>query len=545
MTSLKHPKSSNARTVVFLLVVLIALGTVTWLFFGGAFSRSAQTESLVQELDKTQDAPTQEQLLKELAVQMENQFAALQEGSITAEQFYTIWSALAQTPAASELYEQYQPIAQNWASWQQSAAQGQAAYQSGDYAACVQALQPLADAGFQGFSTLDSTYDDAWDQLYTPLVQQASDCIDRQDFEGAQQIVAQLQIHFSGDGRVQNLAFSCTNMELFDGDVLHFFFHPLIAYPELAFDKKGNPAGEDNYMITVKEFNEVIRQLYEKNYVLINPYSLFDATYSEDGSVQSVTKRDIYVPSGKTPVILSVDDINYYEYMHTDGQVYKLVLDENGDVETYSKDENGNDCYSKENEIVPLLDTFVKEHPDFSLNGAKGMLNLTGYEGILGYRTDEPTWENYDQEVAQATAVVKRLKETGWCFASHSQGHRHSAEITFSLFANDTDRWLREVGSIIGPTAIYVYPFGEAVPVDSDKFSYLTKKGFAMMCTVGSSCRIQWGTNYAIEGRRAIDGIALRDKRLYNVFDVPSIIDPVRPSYAKWLEWAKSHGILS
>lgn len=545
MTSLKHPKRSSARTVAFLLVVLIALGTVTWLFFGGSFSRSAQMKSLVQKLDKTQDAPTQEQLLKELTGQMENQFAALQEGDITAEQFYTTWSALAQTPAASDLYEQYQPIAQNWASWQQSAAQGQAAYQSGDYAACVQALQPLADTGFQGFPALESSYDDAWDQLYTSLVQQASDCIDRQDFEGAQQIVAQLQIHFPDDGRVQNLAFSCTNMELFDGDALHFFFHPLIAYPELAFDKKGNPTGEDNYMITVKEFNEVIRQLYEKNYVLINPYSLFDATYNEDGSVQSVTKRDIYVPSGKTPVILSVDDINYYEYMRTDGQVYKLVLDENGDVETYSKDENGNDCYSKENEIVPLLDTFVKEHPDFSLNGAKGMLNLTGYEGILGYRTDEPTWENYGQEVAQATAVVKRLKETGWCFASHSQGHRHSAEITFSLFVNDTDRWVQEVGSIVGPTAIYVYPFGETVPVDSDKFSYLTKKGFAMMCTVGSSCRIQWGTNYAIEGRRAIDGIALRDKRLYNVFDVPSIIDPVRPSYAKWLEWAKSHGIVS
>ena len=38
--------------------------------------------------------------------------------------------------------------------------------------------------------------------------------------------------------------------------------------------------------------------------------------------------------------------------------------------------------------MVPLIDTFVKEHPDFSYHGRKGILAMTGYDGVLGYRTD-------------------------------------------------------------------------------------------------------------------------------------------------------------
>ena len=51
-------------------------------------------------------------------------------------------------------------------------------------------------------------------------------------------------------------------------------------------------------------------------------------------------------------------------------------------------------------DLVPILDRFVEEHPDFSYRGAKAILALTGYNGVLGYRTDEtydPASPNYDQ----------------------------------------------------------------------------------------------------------------------------------------------------
>ena len=31
--------------------------------------------------------------------------------------------------------------------------------------------------------------------------------------------------------------------------------------------------------------------------------------------------------------------------------------------------------------MVPLIDRFVEEHPDFSYRGAKGIVALTGYDG--------------------------------------------------------------------------------------------------------------------------------------------------------------------
>lgn len=38
--------------------------------------------------------------------------------------------------------------------------------------------------------------------------------------------------------------------------------------------------------------------------------------------------------------------------------------------------------------MVPLLDSFVKKHPDFSYRGRKGILAMTYYNGVFGYRTD-------------------------------------------------------------------------------------------------------------------------------------------------------------
>lgn len=50
---------------------------------------------------------------------------------------------------------------------------------------------------------------------------------------------------------------------------------------------------------------------------------------------------------------------------------------------------------------MPILNKFVKEHPDFSLNGEKGVVALTGYEGVLGYRTNELTSKDYTKNKKQ------------------------------------------------------------------------------------------------------------------------------------------------
>ena len=94
--------------------------------------------------------------------------------------------------------------------------------------------------------------------------------------------------------------------------------------------------------------------------------------------------------------------------------------------------------------MVPLIDRFVEEHPDFSYRGAKGIVALTGYNGILGYRTDssyETRPDDLDADKVKwldehpdfdlnteregAAKVAQAMKDEGWLFASHTWGHQN------------------------------------------------------------------------------------------------------------------------
>lgn len=98
---------------------------------------------------------------------------------------------------------------------------------------------------------------------------------------------------------------------------------------------------------------------------------------------------------------MSQDDVNYYEYMEGSGCARKILLDDRGKPVCEYMDQDGT-VWIGEYDLVPILDRFVEEHPDFSYRGAKAILALTGYNGVLGYRTDEtydPASPNYDPDM--------------------------------------------------------------------------------------------------------------------------------------------------
>ncbi|MCI8574246.1 MAG: hypothetical protein HFF89_07420, partial [Oscillibacter sp.] len=55
-----------------------------------------------------------------------------------------------------------------------------------------------------------------------------------------------------------------------EGIVEHLFFHPVVAYPELAFDGDGDANGIVDYMVTVVEYYKILHSVYEKGYVLVD-----------------------------------------------------------------------------------------------------------------------------------------------------------------------------------------------------------------------------------------------------------------------------------
>ena len=319
-------------------------------------------------------------------------------------------------------------------------------------------------------------------------------------------------------------------MVVYQGPIEHIFFHPLLAYPELAFDNDSQTKGFNDWFVTVKEFKKILDSLYENNYILIDIHAIFNKP--ENGKPLTV-RKDLLLPAGKKPLVLSIDDLNYYKYMIQNGTVHKLILDENGNVASFSLSAQGIPTTSRDNEIIPILDQFVQNHEDFSLNGAKGIIALTGYEGVLGYRTNELDSPNFAAEKNQALSLVKSLKETGWSFASHGYGHLDARKIPLSVLTKDTQRWLTEVALLTGLTDLYIYPFGSSVLPGDPKFEFLLNKGFKVLSAVGPNPYLKSGPDYLMMDRRHIDGLALHSQAelLKGFFESSDIIDELRPSF--------------
>ena len=327
-----------------------------------------------------------------------------------------------------------------------------------------------------------------------------------------------------------------------DGVVEHLFFHPVVAYPELAFDGDSEADGIDDYMVTVGEYIKILQSVYERGYVLVDIGDVWSETEGEDGQPKMV-RNTLYLPEGKKPLILSYDDTNYYPYMLENGFAYKLIIGDDGKIASWGKSPEGAEVVSRDLDAIPVLDKFVEEHPDFSPFGAKGCLSLTGYEGILGYRTSTDTkeWDETKEAARQrereaVKPIVEELKRTGWTFGSHTWGHIRLSGDTRSMesIQADTERWYDEVGSLVGETDILFYPHGER-PDGNDWtktgpiFQYLQSTGFRVFCSVGteSFSFVKKDISAVICDRLHPDGITLRRSRdLYlQFYDARDIMD--------------------
>ena len=339
----------------------------------------------------------------------------------------------------------------------------------------------------------------------------------------------------------------------YDGIVEHLFFHPIIAYPELAFDGDSEEKGLDDYMVTVGEFNKILESCYANGYVLVDIGDVWSETAGEGGQPKMV-RNTLYLPEGKKPLIFSYDDTNYYPYMLDNGFAYKLVIGEDGKVWSWGLDPEGKEVTSRELDAIPALDLFVERHPDFSPFGAKASLSLTGYQGILGYRTQtdgDVEWTdeleaNRQAEREAVKPIIEELKRTGWTFGSHTWGHiRLSGQrLKLDAIQKDTEKWFDEVGSLVGETPVLYYPHGERPDGNDWKqtgpiFQYLQSQGFRVFCSVGieSFSYIKKDICAVICDRLHPDGTTLRNsrKRYLQFYDAKDIMDPMRPDYG--VDW--------
>ena len=336
-------------------------------------------------------------------------------------------------------------------------------------------------------------------------------------------------------------------------NVLHLSFESLIADTDQAFGQEdsGAAATLDQTRVTVDEFNAMLSQLYEEGYVLVRISDL--AAVNEDGVMEV---KNLMLPSGKKPLLLSEINVNYDLELSGQGLASRLVLDANGAL-TCERQASDGSTVTGAFDVVPCVEAFIQEHPDFSNNGARGILGLTGYNGILGYRTDDTLATSTDNRYAAkygvfdtaaekeaAAPVIEALKSAGWEFACNGYDGTNYGNDADAVSA-DLTKWNESVGTLVGNTTILLFPSGtdgrgwKAYDESDPVYQILRKQGFLYFGSMDiSGTKTQLTDQYLrcsymnVDGYRMYQDLYKKAGRFTGILDFQEIYDSKRPMTA-------------
>ena len=337
--------------------------------------------------------------------------------------------------------------------------------------------------------------------------------------------------------------------------VPHIFYHSLVNDPDAAFNVEvvgqSGVDGMNAWMTTVDEFDKITQSLYDRGFVYVRLRDLVTETVDADGTVHFEQNTHLMLPEGKKPVVLSVDDLSYYHSYESASFPDKLVLDDEGRVRCHYVKTDGTESIG-DYDVVPRLESFLREHPDGAYRGARGLIALTGYNGVFGYRTDidylvrehlmsdQSKWLeehpdfDYDREIAEATQIADALKAEGWEFASHTWGHLSVTGKTAEALATDNEKWVNTVQNIVGPVDTIIFAHGndigswEGYTADNPQYAYYNSAGYHFYCNVDSSVPywVQITDAYVRQGRIDLDGYMLYQASQGNTSVLDQFMDP-------------------
>ncbi len=282
------------------------------------------------------------------------------------------------------------------------------------------------------------------------------------------------------------------DMIIYTGEVEYLCFHPLILNNKVNFkDKNHNKIY--NLFLTVDEFKGCLNKLYQNDYILVDIFDVYKQVYN-DGKFK-IQRKDLKVPKGKKPFIMFIDDLSYNQDM-IKFTSSKLVYDDTKDKVMSVISEDNKLALHEDKEIITILNKFIEDNPSFSLNNARGIISLTGVEGVFGYNTGKNvrrTDKNIEilrrlsKDIFEAKKVADKLKKDGWRFACHTYDNINFKNVTLDYVKNDMENWFRYVSNIVGSTDIFVYPCGNSINENDERFKYLNDIGFNIFCLSGDA----------------------------------------------------------
>lgn len=376
------------------------------------------------------------------------------------------------------------------------------------------------------------------------------------DFDGAVALIDTFSGNIGGYPQLQDARaryeYSKEALVLWEdpNTIINLSFQTLIVDTERAYADEEYGSSLKKNFITVNEFQKILERLYANDYILVGLSDFIEAGTSDAG-VPYYTYKELYLPEGKKPIVLTQTNVNYNLYLVDSdddmvadqgglGIASKLVFDAEGNITCEMVNADGS-VTTGAYDLVPILDAFVEEHPDFSYHGAKAVLALTGYNGLFGYRTHSEARavfgeEQYEKDVAAVQSIAEALKESGYELGCYTYGNNAYGKYSLSQIQGDMNKWNDEVVPILGNLDIMVFAqysdINSGVLYSGEKFEYLKSLGFKYFlgfCSEGDPFTFI-AEDYVRQGRLMVSGINLKDNEKWftGIFDTDDLLDEAR-----------------
>lgn len=336
--------------------------------------------------------------------------------------------------------------------------------------------------------------------------------------------------------------------------VVNLSFQMLIANPAQAFNHNIYGSAFNRNYITTGEFSAILTQLYDNGYVLVTPDDVFGTETTEDGNNVQVAKT-LYLPAGKKPLTITQTNVNYNYYLVDSnddkipdengcGFAHKLVI-QNGKPINEMVDQSGQ-IVQGAYDLIPILEEFIAQHPDFSYRGSKAVVAVTGYDGLFGHRTaftdQGRLGDAYQQEVDQAIAVAQWLQNNGYQLACYTYRNIPYGTTGTADIQADLDLWNQEVAPLIGTVDTLVLAqrsdISDTTAYSGERYDLLKNQGFTCYLGFCEDGR-PWASvtdEYVRQGRIMVAGATLKHHGGWytGILDPSVILDTTRGEIEPW-----------
>ncbi len=346
------------------------------------------------------------------------------------------------------------------------------------------------------------------DDLYKILMQDVDLYIEQNRYYSAKIVLDRLFDAFPNQSAIQEKLNICnenipSNLITWEDTVESISVKPLLV--DISQAKKGKSKYfAENELITAAEFENLLNELYENDYVLISPnlYFNYPDNYSE-----------VVVPKGKKPIILIFESYQYSADFQEAGTAAKLAY--NKDNDSFYSYLNRNDPESicdTDVDAIPILEQFISTHNNFSFNGARALISLNANENLFGYiiksqqlnnyiddmsdlglpisslinMTDEEKENYFQKEYLPLAQLISGLKYHNYYFCNGTYSNQELDLLDLNEFKSEIENWEDICFPYLGKTQALLFPNGSHIYANQDKLDYLLEKGYVNFYSQGA-----------------------------------------------------------